>query len=87
MKSLESGILEPRKDTKLLCSTILRTPSAVSFSLSSGRFSCVSCLTLGNDESVSCIGSGNTYCFIPSFLFALGGIEISVGRSERGVGF
>ena len=90
-KSVESGILEPRKNTKGSCSMISRIPFAVNLSLSNGLSSCfgscVSCLILDNDESTSCIGSGKTYCFDPSPFCALGGIGISVRRSERCVGF
>ena len=90
-KSVERGILEPRKNTSGSCSTILIIPFAVNLSLSTGPSSCVgswiSCLTLGSVGFTSGIGSGNTYCFDSSFFGALGGIGIFVRRSERHVGF
>ena len=90
-KSVESGILEPRKDTNLSCSTILRTLPAVNFSLSNGRSfsidSCGFCLTLLGDGSASSTGSGSLYCISPWPFSALGGMGISVRQSAKCVGF
>ena len=75
-KSVERGILEPRKNTIGSGSTILTTSLATGLSFYVGTW--ISCLTLDNIGSVSGIGFGNVYCFSPSPLGALGGIGISV---------
>ena len=81
-KSVESGIFEPRKNTELSCSTILRNPFQVSFSFSTGFFSC----TISCGSCLIDIGFGNAHNPI---LGGIGGgiIGISVRLTVKGVGF
>ena len=86
-KSVESGILEPRKNTIGSCSTVLLVPHVVVPSLSISIGSGVSCYTFDNVKSILGTGSGSTYFFVPSPLGAFGGMGIPVNWSERDVGF
>ena len=84
-KSVESGILEPRKST--IGSGSTTSVSSFTIGLSSVVYSWTSCLISDNADSMPGNGFGNVYCFSPSPFGALGGIGISVRWRSKMVGF